>query len=170
MSQKTDTEIQAEIAQLTGCKAYAPHFTIFGEDNWAGIDAQIDVLKEGLDEDQAQERFEPLEGGGPVNVVEAATNAVRWREGDENESPSSGWDSFKKADAAVQSLARTARATAKTVETAVTKVAANALQSLADSAQRLAEKHGVAHPTKRAGASAVRGKKRVTRTAKKRKP
>jgi hypothetical protein len=90
MSDKSAQEIQDEIKALEACKAYAPHFSMFGDDNHRNIDLEIEALKGEIDtttdeflEDYTDDQRSSIE------------NAIEWLEGREDEAPSSGWDSFK---------------------------------------------------------------------------
>lgn len=91
MSDKSAVEISNEIAALEGCKAYAPHFSMFGDDNWKKLDLQVEALKGDIDTttDEFEEDFTDDEKS-------AITDAIEWLEGREDEAPSSGWDHFKK--------------------------------------------------------------------------
>lgn len=89
MPERTKKEIEAEIKALEACKAYAPSHTIFGDDNHRNIDLQIEELRDGID-DTSDEWDDYLE-----REQSAIMHARDWKNGDENESPSSGWDTFK---------------------------------------------------------------------------
>lgn len=86
---KTQVQINEEIKALEACKTYAPKRTLFGDDNHAIIDLQIEALKEEIDitSDKFYEQTEDAQS----NILEA----INWRDGETEESPSSGWDSFK---------------------------------------------------------------------------
>lgn len=62
---------------------------MFGDDNHRNLDLQIEELKEGID-DTSDEWNDYSE-----SEQSAILEARYWKEGDEKESPSSGWDSFK---------------------------------------------------------------------------
>jgi hypothetical protein len=64
--------------------------SMFGDDHHAAIDAQIEVLEEGLDQDRTEYRFQD----DPENVQSAAMDASRWMEGekiDDFTPPSESW-------------------------------------------------------------------------------
>jgi len=87
---KTKKEIDAEIKALEHCKTYAPHYSMFGADNWHGIDEQIGALANDLSEDDVYDQYD-----GRHDLQSAVLHAVQWRDGNEDEPASSGWDSFK---------------------------------------------------------------------------
>lgn len=89
-TERTPEEVQAEIEALEECKKYAPHYTAFGDDNHRGIDRQIEFLKGDIDT-TAAEFDEDLSFDEQSQVFEAE----RWLEGEEDEAPSSGWDTWK---------------------------------------------------------------------------
>lgn len=90
MKKPTDKEIAAEIAALTACKKYAPPYTMFGDDNHAKIDRQIEFLRGDIDVDSPE--FEEMNDNERSSVLDAQA----WMEGESEENLSSGWDIFKK--------------------------------------------------------------------------
>jgi len=90
MKQRTQQEIQAEIKALEGCKAYAPHYTLFGDDNHRKLDLQIEYLKGEIDP-TAQDEWESFSDDEQSAILEAQD----WKERLTDESPSSGWDDRK---------------------------------------------------------------------------
>lgn len=82
-------EIDAEIKALEGCKAFAPKYTMFNDDNHAKIDLQIDYLRGDIDVTSGE--FEEYSCDEQSAIMEAKD----WEEGLSNESPSSGWETFK---------------------------------------------------------------------------
>lgn len=90
---KTKQEIADEIAALTACKKYVPSHSMFGESNHDKIDAQIRALTEGWDTDETEDTLQGEDAA--QDCVNAAVEAVNWREGDANEIPSEGWAIFK---------------------------------------------------------------------------
>lgn len=96
MPKKTQPEIDAEIKALELCKTYAPHRTMFGKDNHAAIDEQIGALANGIDDDDAYDKWGD-EGREDFNqdTLDSVLEVIRWRDGDSDEAPSTGWDSYK---------------------------------------------------------------------------
>ena len=90
MSKRTQKEIKAEIKALEGCKRYVPKMNFFGDSNHNNLDLQIEELRHGID-DTADEWNDFSD-----SEQSAILHARDWREGDEKESPSSGWDNYKK--------------------------------------------------------------------------
>lgn len=90
MKTRTQKEIDAEIKALEDCKKYAPKFTAFGDNNHRNIDLQIEYLRGEIDTtaDDEWNQFSESEQS-------AIFEAQYWKEGDSEESPSSGWDNFK---------------------------------------------------------------------------
>lgn len=89
MSERTKKQIQAEIKALEVCKTYIPRTTAFGDNNHRNLDLQIEELQYGID-DTAEEWNDYSD-----SEQEAIMDARRWKEGDEDESPSSGWEEYK---------------------------------------------------------------------------
>jgi CRISPR/Cas system type I-B associated protein Csh2 (Cas7 group RAMP superfamily) len=89
MKERTKKEIDAEIKALEACKAYIPHHTTFGDNNHAHVDLQIEYLKGEIDTTSG-------EWDGYSNDQQSAIlEAQYWKEGEEDKSPSSGWDNYK---------------------------------------------------------------------------
>lgn len=89
MPERTQKQIEAEIKALEACKTYIPRTTAFGDNNHRNLDLQIEELRDGID-DTADEWNDYSEG-----EQSAIMEARYWKEGDEDESPSSGWDNYK---------------------------------------------------------------------------
>jgi hypothetical protein len=87
---RTQKEIAAEIVALKACKAYAPPYSMLGDDNHAEIDLQIKFLNGDID--TTTEDFNEFSGDDHSAVLRAEA----WKNGDTNASPSSGWDGYKK--------------------------------------------------------------------------
>jgi hypothetical protein len=79
--------IKDEIAWLKENKLNVRHYTYFGDNNHAAIDAQIRVLSGEVDEDDFDETFE----GDPDYTRDSAQQALDWILGDLGESPSDNW-------------------------------------------------------------------------------
>lgn len=97
MSMKTQEQVTAEIAALVAIKPRVPKHTALGDDNHAGIDAQVEVLTEGMDSNQVHQKF-LYELDEPHTFFEALY-ACDWLHGDltdgeEKEAPSVGWQSL----------------------------------------------------------------------------
>lgn len=87
---RSPKEIDAEIEALEGCKSYAPARSSFGEDNHGNLDLQIAFLRGDIDPDGVEfDDYTPEE-------QDVIMSAKYWQDGEEDEAPSSGWDSFKK--------------------------------------------------------------------------
>jgi hypothetical protein len=52
---RTDKEIKAEIEKLKAIKPKVRRYTVFGDNHWAAIDAQIEVLANRIDQDGADD-------------------------------------------------------------------------------------------------------------------
>lgn len=96
MPKKTQTEIAAEIKRLELCKTYAPRRTMFGKDNHAAIDEQIGALANGTTNDQAYDKWGD-EGREDFDqdTLDSVLDVIRWRDGESDDVPSAGWDSYK---------------------------------------------------------------------------
>lgn len=96
----TGAEIEAEIKLLKELRPKVNQFNGFEDDNHAAIDAQIKVLEERMDEDDAEEEYG--DGNAADNVRSAAMDACMWMigeyEGDEEEgpNPSDAWKPLSK--------------------------------------------------------------------------
>jgi hypothetical protein len=89
MAKPTPQQIAAEIAALEKAKTYAPARTMFGDDNHAKIDRQIEYLRGEIDMDS--DEWNDLSEAEQSAVLEAQA----WQDGDSEETLSSGWDIFK---------------------------------------------------------------------------
>jgi len=89
MPERTQKQIEAEIVALEGCKAYVPHYTKFGDDNHHGLDLQIEYLRGDIDTTAGE--WDDYSDDEQSTILEAQY----WKEGDEEKSPSSGWDDYK---------------------------------------------------------------------------
>lgn len=90
MPHKTESEVQAEIKALEACKSYAPNFSMFGDDNHATIDLQIEYLRGNIDTTE-DEFYVVYDDDDQSAILEAES----WLEGDEPVSPSADWDNWK---------------------------------------------------------------------------
>lgn len=84
-------EIQIEIDRLKKMKPKVKHYTFFGDDNWARIEAQIRVLDLGLNEDDI---YDEWPGDDEMEIRSGAQDALAWIEGEGGEGddpPSAGW-------------------------------------------------------------------------------
>lgn len=90
MPERTQKEIDAEIKALEACKEYVPKQTSFGESNIRYLEVQIQFLRDGIDTTAAEfyDDFDEREQG-------AILEAENWKNGDESEAPSAGWDNWK---------------------------------------------------------------------------
>lgn len=86
---RTQKEIEAEIKALEACKSYIPRTTAFGDNNHRNLDRQIQELH--ISFDDTTEEWEDLSTSEQNAIMEARY----WKYGDEDASPSSGWDSYK---------------------------------------------------------------------------
>lgn len=77
---KTDSEIKQEIKDLKALKPRVRRSSAFGDDHHAAIDAQVEVLEYGLDEDEVEDRAD--ENDWPDNVRDSAMEAARWMAGE----------------------------------------------------------------------------------------
>lgn len=90
MKNRTKDQIVSEIKALEACKTYIPRTTAFGDNNHRNLDLQIEELRDGIDD--TAEAFSEYSESEQSAIMEARY----WKEGDENQSPSSGWDSYKR--------------------------------------------------------------------------
>lgn len=77
MDKPTAEQVQAEIAALKEIKPKVRHYSFFGDDNHAAIDAQVRVLEEDLPENAIFDRWENDE-----HILSAARDAFDWLRGD----------------------------------------------------------------------------------------
>lgn len=95
MSKPTKKQIQSEIKKLTKMKPKVRHFSAFGTDNQAQIAAQIDVLKNDLDNDEIFDKYD--HSGTDEEILGVALDARSWLDGEyENETLSEDWESLIK--------------------------------------------------------------------------
>jgi len=88
----TITQITAEIATLREMQPRVRHYSGFGDDHHAAIDAQVDALTEALSEADVYGKYgDEANVDFADNVFRAALDAVDWRAGDSDEVPSEGW-------------------------------------------------------------------------------
>ena len=90
-NQPTPQQIAAEIAELEAIrdKGQVSEFSVFGDDNYAAIDAQIMVLR---DRHDAAKAALLCVTGGSEYVQGCAQDAQDWRDGvTDEEPPSAGW-------------------------------------------------------------------------------
>ncbi len=81
----TPERVQQEIATLQEIKPRVRRRNFFGDDNHAAIDAQIAVLKNGLDEDAIDAQWSDNE-----HTLDSALEALAWRNGEDVDSLEDG--------------------------------------------------------------------------------
>ena len=86
---KTQKQIDAEIKKLAAVKSKVPERTAFGDYNHAAIDAQIQVLKDSMDDGEIWGAWP--EDESDMHVRTAAQDAQQWRDDDEGDAPSISW-------------------------------------------------------------------------------
>lgn len=87
---RTPEEVQIEVGKLTEMKPKIRHFSFFGDNNHNAVQAQIDVLKDDMDEDEIYD----MEGDWTQHEIDNALEARRWLDEESEEAPSSGWESL----------------------------------------------------------------------------
>lgn len=93
---RSQKEIDAELKRLTELKDQVPQYTMFGDDNRAAIEAQIEVLSEELDLDDIYQRSVEDEDDDDdskwnLHTRDSALTAFQWLSEEEDELPSKGW-------------------------------------------------------------------------------
>lgn len=74
-------EIERQILGLQNMKNTLPKFNFFGDDNWAGIDAQVQVLKG----EKTSDEFIEEDSDEENEVYADALQAEHWLHGETNE-------------------------------------------------------------------------------------
>jgi hypothetical protein len=100
MKKPTEKQIAKEIQTLKTMKPNIVRYSMFGDDNHAKIDAQIEVLEERLSEDEVYNRFEDSDNPDRTyDLVSCARYAAEWLIGQaEDGVPSKGWEGLAKVD------------------------------------------------------------------------
>lgn len=75
---KTQEEIKGEIEALKTVRPKVKPHSMFGDDNLAMLDAQVDVLENDLDDDDIYERYDHADAS--EYVLEGALEANNWRD------------------------------------------------------------------------------------------
>ncbi len=109
---RTPAEVKAEIAALQDLLPRIRSYSAFGDDNRALLQAEIDALEQGWEEDDVydgplderdleREQEESEDSDDPIdhsreieerrNQQNSAISAIQWRDGDAPEAPSDGW-------------------------------------------------------------------------------
>lgn len=85
-------QVAEQIADLERIRdsGQVPEFSIFGDDNYAAIDAQIMVLRDGSNAEKASHLC--ADAANDEYVFGCAHQAQIWRDGLTDESPVSGWE------------------------------------------------------------------------------
>ena len=100
MKKPTPQQLKAEIEWLKQNRAKMPRYNFFREDLHEKLDAQIEVLEQGLDEDAIYVRchFEDDSDERAADdslwhysTLSPCLEAMRWRDGDQNDPPSAAW-------------------------------------------------------------------------------
>ncbi len=88
MNKPTQEQVKTEIETLEDMKPKVKRFTAFGDDNHAAIDAQIDVLKNGLNAGDITGQYEG-------EIFLHANEACTWLKGEYNcDTLSEEWEGF----------------------------------------------------------------------------
>jgi hypothetical protein len=89
----TPAQVKAEIKKLEKMKPTVRSTSHFGDNHHDAIDAQLAVMKEGLDNDAIYDRYEH----DPQNVLDAALEVMGWMDGGscgDGEPPTKNWESL----------------------------------------------------------------------------
>jgi hypothetical protein len=89
---RSNEEIAKELRTLRSLISRVPSETIFGDDNQEAIEAQIKVIKENMDFEEAVDMFE----GQGTHTLSNAVDAVRWL-WDDDEPVSQSWSDLAEA-------------------------------------------------------------------------
>lgn len=89
---RSTREIGAEIEALKKMKPNIHRYSGFGDDHYAGIDAQIRVLSGQVSPENFDREFDPR----PDNERDDARAALEWMEGESDEAPSEDWKNLLK--------------------------------------------------------------------------
>jgi len=93
---RTKEEIQDQLERLNAVKPKVPATTLFGDSNVAAIEAQIMVLENLYNEDDAYDVFGTDDEGDPIDESHELTNALdasRWLyEEDDDVDPARDWE------------------------------------------------------------------------------
>ena len=90
MARKTNEEAEAEATLLAEMKPKVRKTTLFGDNNHDAIDAQIEVLRGEVDEDEFEDRVES--GDWSENTRDCAQQAADWMDGTVDDAkPSDDW-------------------------------------------------------------------------------
>ena len=91
---KTQEEVDSEIERLKELSGHIRRYSLFGDDNEAALQAELNVLEAGLTEDDIGDYYD----SSPTNVYDAAWFAMQWREGDtsaDEGSPADNWEHLR---------------------------------------------------------------------------
>ena len=89
MSKPTVEQVQQEIAALKEIKPRVRRYTFFGDDNHDAIDAQIETLEQGYDEDDLDREWEEDE-----HIYQSAREALDWKNGYAETGLADSWSSL----------------------------------------------------------------------------
>lgn len=84
MSIRSEQEKQDMLSDLEKEKETAPEFTMFGDSNWEGIDAQKTAIEEEWDEDDVYDNYPDDEDDAFIRDM--ALDAVYWLKGSHDSS------------------------------------------------------------------------------------
>lgn len=97
MIMRTKKAIESEIRNLKACKSYIPCTGACGDNNHRNLDLQIECLRDGTDDNA--EKWNDYAAPEWSKYTESEQRAILeskyWKDGDSDESPSSGWDQYK---------------------------------------------------------------------------
>ena len=80
---KTKEQITKEIEALKTVRPNVRSTSIFGDDNLGGVDAQIDVLEDDMDDDDIYDRYDRTSSS--EYILEAAVAAREWINDEEDD-------------------------------------------------------------------------------------
>ena len=87
---KTSEEIKKEIGALKAVRPKVKPYSIFGDDNLAAFDAQIDVLENNMDDGNICDKYDRTRYS--EYILEGALEADNWRDGNsESDSLAEDW-------------------------------------------------------------------------------
>lgn len=101
MAKPSDQQVAEQIAALKKMQPRVRHYTMFGDNNWDVMDAQVEVLEKRMSGSEIDKQVWSKDDEADMTIRSAAMDARRWLDGEPLEDGEkdlvAGWKALEQA-------------------------------------------------------------------------